>query len=206
MKKVVYSVVLIASFAMGCGKSAEKPKDAPAEKPAASGAETPKAEEPKAPPAAEKPLPKLTMTEIKKLEIQIGLPEGAAVGEITEGDASMEMPDSVTISTEKACGFDVDVTRHWKKSLDSMYTNGKKMADGLEKVSYLTDEKTDAGFTVHYKGKTPLGEVYGMSTGLVVGDRLVLCDSGMGRQEAHEAACVLSVCKSITAAAAPAAK
>lgn len=156
-----------------------------------------KAEEKK---PAEPPAPKLADAEIKEWQVKLQLPEGAAVTELEEGDADMEMPDSATLTTEKACGYDIDLTRHWKKSLDSMYENSKKAADGLTEIEFLKDEKTDTGYTVHYKGKAPLGDMYGASTGIVIGDRLVLCDSGLGRQEKHEAACVLAVCSTVAGA------
>ena len=142
--------------------------------------------------------PKLTATAVGDWGIQIGVPEGGSVGEIEAGDAAMEMPDSTTVVVEAACGYDIDLTRHWAKSLDSMYENAKTgMVDGLSEVEWLEDEKTDAGYVIHYKGKAPLGDMYGMSRGVVVGDRLVLCDSGLGRFEQKEAACLLTVCKSI---------
>ena len=142
-------------------------------------------------------LPQLTPTPVQGWGIQIGLPAGAAVGEIDEGDEELEVPDNVTISTEKACGYDVELSRHWAKNLDSTYTDAKGIANGLTNVKYLKDEKSGKGFTIHFVGQAPLGEMYGMSTGLVVGDRLILCDSGLGRQEKNEADCVLYVCSSI---------
>lgn len=161
------------------------------------------APEPEAEAPAEdaKPLPKLAEAEIKDWSIKLSLPEGVTPGEAEAGDAEMEMPDSMKLGTEAACGYDIDLTRHWAKSLDSMYENSKGMVDGLTDVEWIKDEKTDKGYTIHYKGKAPLGDMYGMSTGLVVGDRLVLCDSGLGRQEKHEAECLLSVCSTIVEAA-----
>lgn len=146
-------------------------------------------------------LPKLSEAPVADWGVKIGLPEGAAVGEVDAGDAEMEMPDSTDLSVESACGYDITLTRHWAKSLDSMYTTSKTgMVDGLTDVEWLEDVKTDTGYTIHYKGKAPLGDMYGMSHALVVGDRLILCDSGLGRSEKHEAACLLSICKSLTPA------
>lgn len=180
-------------------KAAADKKDGDAKK---DGGDAEKKAEAEAPAEDAKPLPKLAEAEIKDWGIKLSLPEGVTPGEAEAGDADMEMPDSMKLGTEEACGYDIDLTRHWSKSLDSMYENSKGMVDGLTDVEWIKDEKTDKGYTIHYKGKAPLGDMYGMSTGLVVGDRLVLCDSGLGRQEKHEAECLLAVCSTIAEAAA----
>lgn len=196
---ILSAVLLIAAVACDKktdDKAGEKTEDkkAPEAKAGEAPAPTP---EPEAKP--EPALPKLTESAVGDWGIKVGLPEGAKVEEIEAGDAELEMPDSTTLTVESACGYDIDLTRHWAKSLDSMYENSKKgMVDGLTEVEFLKDEKTDTGYTIHYKGKAPLGDMYGMSRGVVVGDRLILCDSGLGRSEKHEAACLLSICESIT--------
>lgn len=197
---------LLLLTAAGCDdKKADGKETAKKDDKAADAKKDDKAADAKAEPKAPEPVAiKMAESGVKEWGVKFMLPEGAAVGELEEGDAEYEMPDSTTLSTEKACGYDIDLTRHWKKSLDSMYENSKKAADGLTEVEFLKDEKTDTGYTVHYKGKAPLGDMYGASTGVVVGDRLVLCDSGLGRQEQAEAACVLSVCSTVAAAEAAA--
>ncbi len=178
-------------------KKEEEKKDDSAKK------DEPKAEEAAgdgaapAPAEPEVPMPALTDADVGDWGVTIGLPEGAAVGEVEAGDAELEMPDGATVSTEKACGFDIDLSRHSAGVLDAMYEASKKTSEGLESIEFLTDEKTEAGYTVHYKGTAPLGDMYGMATGVVVGEKLVLCDSGLGRFEKQEAACLLHVCKSL---------
>lgn len=209
MKKIstILSALLLLT-AVACDK---KPDDKAADK-AKGDKKTPdaKAGDPATPEPEAKPeptpepaaaLPKLTEAAVGDWGIKIGLPEGAAVAEIEAGDAELEMPDSTDLPVESACGYDIELTRHWAKSLDSMYTNSKTgMVDGLTDVEWLKDEKTATGYTIHYKGKAPLGDMYGMSRGVVVGDRLILCDSGLGRSEKHEAACLLAICESIAPA------
>jgi hypothetical protein len=150
--------------------------------------------EPAPEPAAKQ---ELTATELADWGVKVGLPAGAKAGAVEAGDAELEMPDSIDLATEGACGYDIDLTRHWKKSFDSMYDNSKKMVDGLTEVKWLKDEKTATSYTIHYVGKAPLGDMYGAATGLVVGDRLILCDAGLGRLEEKQAACVLEICSSI---------
>jgi hypothetical protein len=200
---IIFSALLLLT-AVACDK---KPEDKAGDK-AKDDKKTPDVKADGGDPATPEPeatpepaLPKLAEATVGDWGIKIGLPEGAAVGEIEAGDAELEMPDSTDIPVESACGYDIELTRHWAKSLDSMYNNSKTgMVDGLTDVEWLADEKTDAGYTIHYKGKAPLGDMYGMSRGVVVGDRLILCDSGLGRAEKHEAACLLSICKSIAPA------
>jgi len=197
------SCLLLVSFA-GCDDKKDAKKEAkPGDEAAAKKDDaTPgdvKAEEVPTPEVDVTP-PELTATAVADWGVQVGVPEGSKLGEAEAGDADMEMPDSLTIATESACGIDVELTRHWAKSLDSMYENSKKGVEGLTEVEWVKDEKTETSYTIHYKGKAPLGDMYGASTGLVVGDRLVLCeDAGLGRLEAKEAACVLAVCSSLTA-------
>jgi hypothetical protein len=155
-------------------------------------------DEPEAKAEPEAKVPELSPLAIEAWKVEISAPAGTKVGELEEGDAELEMPDSVTLSTEGACGYDVELNRHWKKSFDKFYDDAKTAApDGLSDVKYLVDEKTDAAFAVHYAGKAPLGDMYGANTGLVVEDRLILCGAGLGRMEPQEAACVLAVCKSL---------
>jgi hypothetical protein len=197
---------LLLITAVACDKKAdEKKSDDKAAKtddkkaPDAKAGDAP-APEPEPTPEPTVAPPKLTEAAVGDWGIKVGLPDGAKVDAIEAGDAEMEMPDSTTLTVEDACGYDIELTRHWSKSLDSMYENSKKMVDGLTEVEWLKDEKTATGYTIHYKGKAPLGDMYGMSRGLVVGDRLVLCDSGLGRSEKHEAACLLAICESIAPA------
>lgn len=202
-KSSIILSALLLTTAIACDKktdvkAADKGKDDKAKTDAKTDAA--KADEKPAEPEPAVALPKLTEAPVADWGVKIGLPEGAAVGDVDAGDAEMEMPDSTDLSVESACGYDITLTRHWAKSLDSMYNNSKTgMVDGLTDVEWLEDVKTDTGYTIHYKGKAPLGDMYGMSHGLVVGDRLILCDSGLGRSEKHEAACLLSICKSLTA-------
>ncbi|MEX1364062.1 MAG: hypothetical protein AB1Z98_13115 [Nannocystaceae bacterium] len=205
MTKIATSLcALMLVTSVACDKKEDKKTDdkaaakSDAAKPGDAKADDAKAAEPA--PEPEAALPKLVETDLADWSIKISLPEGAKLGEAEAGDEDMEMPDSITVDTEDACGYDIDLTRHWAKSLDSMYDNSKKMVDGLTEVEWIKDDKTDKGYTVHYKGKAPLGDMYGMATGTVVGDRLVLCDSGLGRSEKDEAACLLSVCETITVA------
>ncbi len=196
------SCLLLVSFA-GCDEKKDAKKEAKAgDKKADAKKGDAKKDDAKAAEAKpEAKAPELTPIDVADWGIKISVPAGAKVGEVDAGDADMEMPDNTSLSTEAGCGYDVDLSRHWAKSLTSMYENDKKgMPDGLTEVTWLKDEKTDTSFTLHYKGKAPLGDMYGASTGLVVGDRLVLCsDSGMGRLEEKEAACVLAVCSSMAA-------
>lgn len=204
MTKQNLSLALAAMLTLGlgaltaCDSKKEEKKEETAKsgdpKKEEAGGTTGAAAEP-AEPAIE--LPALTDADVGDWGIAIGLPEGAAVGEVDAGDKEMGMPDSVTLSTEKACGYDIELSRYGTDVLDSMYESSKKTSDGLEDVEYLTDEKTETGYTIHYKGKAPLGDMYGMSRGLVVGDKLVLCDAGLSRFEREEAACLLHLCKSI---------
>lgn len=199
------TAALLATFGLACDKPAEdnktdgaatKKTDTPETKPAEDGA----AEDGAAEAEPAKAPPKLTATAVGDWGVTIGVPEGGSLGAVDAGDASMEMPDNVTLTSEDACGYDIDLTRHWAKSLDTMYESSKTgMVDGLTDVEWLLDEKTDAGYAFHYKGKAPLGDMYGMSRAVVVGDRLVICDSGMGRAEKGESECLLAICQSIAA-------
>jgi hypothetical protein len=133
--------------------------------------------------------------EFKDWKITFKAPAGTEVTNISPGDKAAKMPDNANLSTESTCGMDIDINRHWKSDLADFYDSAKK--DELKDIKFLTDEKTDAGFKVYYTGNAPLGPMWGVEIGTVVGDRLVLCSAGMDRLTEEEAACVLAVCSSI---------
>lgn len=149
-----------------------------------------------APPAAPAPkVPDMADMEFKDWKIGFKAPAGTEVTNISPGDKAAKMPDNANLSTESTCGMDIDLSRHWKGDLADFYDSAKK--DELKDIKFLTDEKTDAGFKVYYTGNAPLGPMWGVEFGTVVGDRLVLCSAGMDRLTEEEAACVLAVCSSI---------
>ena len=189
----VHAVVVSCLLAIvpACGKSTSKSdKEAPAAKPEAT---VPKPAEPEPAPK----LPALSPMTFDAWGIKLDAPAGTRVINVSPGDAELKMPDNAKLSTESSCGWDIGIDRHWKADLASFYDSAKK--DSLKDLTFLTDEKTDDGFVVYYTGKAPIGPMWGVNTGRVVGDRLILCSAGMNRLEKAEAACVLAVCRSIAA-------
>ncbi len=153
---------------------------------------------PEAPEAPERP-PMVEMA-VEDWGIIVRMPEGSELFALDEGSPRKGVPDSATFASEHACGHDIELLRDWTKNLERSYGDAKQAADGLDDVEYLVDERTDAGFTVHYRGEAPLGTMYDASTAVVFGDRVVVCRaSGVGRYMQHEAACILDVCRSIVA-------
>jgi hypothetical protein len=192
MKRTVVCVVVLA--VASCGK--DKAKTGDKVDPAKPTTEEPVAADPP-PPKAPPKLPPMVELAFDEWGIKLMAPSGTAVTEVSPGDEEMKMPDNATLSTEVQCGMDIDISRHWKTDLDSFYDSGKK--DTLDALKYMTDEKTATGFKIHYTGNAPIGAMYGVDTGLVVGDRLILCSGGLNRMTEEEAACVFAVCTSITA-------
>ena len=144
--------------------------------------------------------PKLDLAEITldAWGLKVQAPKGATFGATEAPNKDLEMPGSTTITTTSACGVDVEIYSHPKATLGEHY-NAAKDTDGLKGVSFMVDEKTDAGFKTHFTGKAPIGPMYGASTGTVIGDRVMLCSSGLNRMTASEAACVYAVCSTIAA-------
>lgn len=191
----VHAVVVSCLLAIvpSCGKSTSKgdKEQDTAAKPA-----VPTTAKPAEPEPAPK-LPALAPMTFDAWGIKLDAPAGTRVIDLSPGDAELKMPDNAKLSTERSCGWDIEIDRHWKADVASFYESAKK--DSLEGLTFLTDEKTDDGFTVHYTGKAPIGPMWGVDIGRVVGDRLVLCTAGMNRLTKEEAACVLAVCRSIAA-------
>jgi len=190
----VHAVVVSCLLAIvpSCGKSTSK-----GDKEQGTAA-TPEAT--KAKPAEPEPAPKLPALSPMTFDawgIKLDAPAGTRVINVSPGDAELKMPDNAELSTDASCGWDIGIDRHWKADLASFYDSAKK--DSLEDLTFLTDEKTADGFTVYYTGKAPIGPMWGVNIGRVVGDRLILCSAGMNRLTKEEAACVLAVCRSIAA-------
>jgi hypothetical protein len=149
--------------------------------------------------ATEKPAPKgpeLAELSLDVWGIKLQAPKGATFGETEAIAKDDDMPGSTELDTSSSCGVKIDIYNHPKASLEEQYKNAK--SDDLPDLKFMVDEKTDGGFKIHYTGNAPIGAMYGVNTGAVVGDRLLLCSSGMNRMTQEEAACVYSVCSTIT--------
>jgi len=164
--------VLIGAALVGCGK-----KEAAAE---ATGEAT----------AAVKPAApaKLTFIPIPKMNLQIEMPEGSTVV-----DMSADAPNAKI--THAACEVSVStVTIAYE---DNVEASAKSSLRPLNGGKVTKQETTPDGWHLEFEGKNLLGEMsYGFKIRSKVGDKQYEC-SRNGKKE--ELACALKACKSLKA-------